>query len=161
MSSQLLSNLQQWSASFQQTINGFQPVSSAPATQAVTSNSQQTATTTTIGLSPSQLWGDLQQIDPLLNPLANIQGLGSSGSTPQATDPNQCTAFSITNPMPSVQCNLRKDAIYVGELILLMIIVVYGLKLLFPAVSNKIVETGNNVKRGATTVAEAGAAALA
>ena len=159
MSSQLLSNLQQWSASFQQTINGFQPVSSGPATQAVISNSQPTQTA--IGLSPSQLWGDLQQIDPLLNPLGSIPGFGSSTQTPQATDPNQCPAFSITNPMPSIQCNLRKDAIYVGELILLMIIVVYGLKLLFPAVSNKIVETGNNVKRGATTVAEAGAAALA
>ena len=78
-----------------------------------------------------------------------------------AVDVSQCPAFSVTDPMPSIQCNVRKDAIYLAELIVLVIITLYGLKLLFPAVHDRVVQAGNSVQKGAQTAAEVGAAALA
>jgi hypothetical protein len=160
--SQLLSNISQWSANFANNgsnlpVSAGNAVTSANSSNAATSNS-------TVG-NVTDLWN---QLYALSQPGGLVQGAIGNPATPaqqaaqnQANDPNPCPAFSITDPMPSIQCNIKKDIVYITELFLLLVLTLYGLKLLFPAVSDRVRAFGDSAKKTAETTADVGAAVLA
>lgn len=68
-----------------------------------------------------------------------------SSNTTSASDNSPCPAFSITDPMPSIQCNLKKDIIYIIELSVIVAVILFGFYLLFEHQYTAIKQTGGKV----------------